>query len=167
MKKAITLTFLLFACLHSSLKGQSVAKDIQKITPDSCYVVISKVVTKEMTLPSQEPSQRVLAKLKLPHKDIEALLEKSSKKSSYQGERALLTHSNVAFRFYKADTIYSSLNLSTYTGNIEIHNLITEEHFFDRASDKLSHYLIGLFKKLEVWELIDPFDKQGLGSSKK
>jgi len=162
MKTITTFIFVLFICLPGDINGQSIAKDILKIAPDSCLMTVNKVVTREMTLPSQEPYERELAQLKLHATDTEMLLKNASKKSSYQGDRALMDHSNVVLRFYKGDTIYSSLHLSTYTGNVEIYNPNTGNQFYNRISDKFSRYFIDLLKKLEVWEMIDAFDKQGL-----
>lgn len=159
-----TIIFILAICLFGHINGQSIARDIQKIDPDSCLITVSKVVSKEMITTSQAPIERELAIAKLATDDMEVLLKKLSKKSSYQDSRALLTHSNVALRFYKGDTVCSSLNISTFTGNIEIYNPATEEQFYSNVSHKLSCYLIVFFKKLEVWEVIEPFDKQGLES---
>jgi len=162
MKTITTFLFALFVCLSSDLNGQFIAKDILNIAPDSCLMTVSKVVTQEMILPSQEPYERELTKLKLSTQDMHILIKRASKKSSYQGDRALMDHSNVTFRFYKGNMVCSSLHLSTYTGNVEIYTSNAENQCYNRVSDKFSRYFIELLKKYEVWEMIDSFDKQGL-----
>lgn len=163
MKLFIYTLTLLITCQSSWLNAQSIVKNIIDTDPDSCYLSLHKVVTKEMVKPLEEPFEQELVKLKISNEDNKILLKKASKKSSYQDSRALLTHYNIVFSFYKDGTISSTIHLSTLTGNIEIRNLSTQEEFYNRVSNRFGHYLIKMFKKYKVYEMITPSDmREGL-----
>jgi len=162
MKLIIYPLTLFIICQSGWLNAQSIVKNIMDTEPDSSYLSIHKVVTKEMVKPFEEPFEQELIKLKLSNKDSKVLLKKASRKSSYQDSRALLTHYNVLFSFYKDGTICSIIKLSTLTSNIEISNLCTQEEFYSNVSNKFDRYLINMFKKYKVFEMINPNDIRAL-----
>lgn len=115
-----------------------------------------------MTKPFQEPFERELARVLVTVDDMDMLLRKASKKSSYQDSRALLTHSNVLFTFYKNGAVCSTLRFSTVTGNIAVSNSNTGNEFYSNASGKIRPYLVNLLKKYGVLKMIDSIDRQAI-----
>ncbi len=159
MKLLIHTLTLLIICQSGLLNAQSIVKNI--VGTDSCYLSLHKVVTKEMVKPLEQPYEQELLKLKIANEDSKLLLKKASKKSSYQDSRAMLTHHNIVFSFYKDNTICYTIHLSTLTGNIEIRKLSTQETFYSRVSNKFGRYLIKMFKKYKVYEMITPSYMRG------
>lgn len=159
----LTLCLLLFLISYFSwAQPQKISKKFLPNQADSCLLSIHKVVTKEMVPPHGQPIEKQLKQLRVSDQDVKILSKKVGKKSSYQDSRALLTHYNVIFDFYKNGSSHGNITFSTITGNIEINNSINRQHFYGNVSKKFGHYLLSMFRTYDIVELIDTNNLQWL-----
>lgn len=161
----IALIAALFTCHFSWAQTHKTAKNLRTIQPDSCFLSVYLVATKEMVRSEGQVIEKLLERKEVLIKDIEKLLGETSKKSSYQQERALLTHHNIIIHLYRGGAIYGNLTLSSKTGNIIINNNTNGQRTFGNVSQKFGEYMIQLLNDHDMLELIHTLDLEGFNKN--
>ena len=157
----ITLVVALFVCNLSLAQPHTSAKTLRSIEPDSCLLSVYQVATKEMVRSEDQITEKLLERKKITNNDLKELLNKASKKSSYQSERALLTHYNIRVDLYRDGSMYGNLILSSITGNISINGQTEDQRSYGNVSQKLGTYMIQFLEDNDMLKQIDSIDLQG------
>lgn len=159
---SLSLLLLLLATGISIGQHKIIKSDAVPQKADSCELTVYKMITKEMTKPGQAEVEEKLKSLMLSYPDMTSLEKKLSKKPSYTKSRALLTHYNLVFKFYKKGQLDTQVTISTITGNVNIDNLTNKSRLYRRASSSFGAYLLWLLDKNKVLHLIPPSNLEGL-----
>ncbi len=147
---------------HKILKSKAVPQKA-----DSCHLTVYHVVTKEMSKSPKDIREEKLKQISLSYPDMTTLEKKLSKKPSYTNSRALLTHHNLVFEFYKDGKLNSRVYVSTLTGNINIENFATKAKLHKKISPTFGAYLLWLLDRNKVLKLIPQTNLAGLTSAEK
>lgn len=131
---------------------------------DSVRVVVLDVITKEMGRVHDKPYKKKLGSFGLGKNEIKMLSQHLKNSKNYNESKALLTHYNVVFKFYKKGQLVLRVIYSTYTGNMFIctENLIDDTNlddfgdcFYENISFKFEEKIKQMFKNYEIATLID------------